>query len=377
MAKNTQTIDAIEWANKALGISEFKWDYANIPTNILDAAGTFNMLTLHQLRAMLPTQYKRDTAPYIIYRVRDSNHKNDDLFDTNALQYDSHQYNRPLFQVASNYNCIELANSWDNPFNGTYLSKIMIDSTQGPSASGGAGSGAILRNSIHRWGPLDERPLLDDIAVNNTTDLDSNNIEVNRQRDYSKDNIGGYINLLSEVPELANIAVNGKLHNNKKISKLVPIYNMHDETWIYNIRVGIQEGVRAQYYRARERCYDGYCIYNEYGPRIDQVYTSTCIIESASSANNSFTKAMLKAAYDGTYLAAVKRQSKELILTLIGGNAFNNPIKLIIEAMAEAHEKYGKYLHPKCKVLLPIYNENWGYICSIIENNANIFKREM
>lgn len=376
MANNMRNMVAYEWADAALDMPEYTWDYDKIPDGVLDAAGTFNMLSLHQLQAMLPSQPRRQLAPMITYRVRDKNHPNDDLFDTSALQYDCPPHCRTLFQVASNYNCLELGKPWGNPFNGTYLNGLMIDSTQGPSAAAGAGAGAIMRTSIHKWGPLDDRPALAPVDTTDVIDLNLARQSVRSPTDYSKTEMGGYINLLSDVPELANIAVNGKLYNNKKTSKILPSNSTMDDAWIYNIKVGIQEGVRAQYYRGPYRCHDGYCIYNKDGTRIDQVYTSTCIIDSSKSANDNFTKAMLKAAYDGTYLTAVAQQSRRLVLTFIGGHAFNNPMRLIIQAIVDAHEKYGQYLHSQCKIVLPIYDTNWGYISSLLDSNHDIFSRE-
>lgn len=368
---NIIKIEEHEWFTQAMNNTlESTWDYHTIPDDVLDAAGEFHPLTLSQLKTMLPSQPRRTDIPKIVYRVRDEHHQDDDLFDTSSLQFNSHPYKRAMFQVASNYNCLEAGAAWRNPFHPTYLSGLMSDTTQGPSAAGGAGAGAILRSSIHRYGPMEDRP-------NPLPPLDQPTQWVPHDYGADKTNSGGYIDLLSKVPELADMHTNGKLYNTyENVSELPRPGKLTDE-WLSNVQIGLHTGVRAQYHRGHEASRTGYVKYNKYGPRIDQVYTSTCIhINSSMPARPDLTDALLKAAYEGTYLAAAIQQNKQLVLTFIGGNEFANPKDKIVQAMVNAHQKYAKYLHPECTVLLPIYDRNWVNMASWLDSHPTVFSRE-
>ncbi len=96
--------------------------------------------------------------------------------------------------------------------------------------------------------------------------------------------------------------------------------------------------------------------YNPQGPRINQVFTSTCICENLRP--NSLSRTLLEAAYEGTYLCAVVTQAPLVVLTLIGGGVFNNNHELIIQAMVKAHDKYAPYLAKDCIIKLPIFMPN-------------------
>ena len=72
----------------------------------------------------------------------------------------------------------------------------------------------------------------------------------------------------------------------------------------------------------------------------------------------------VKAAYDGTYLAAIYAKSNKLVLTLVGGGVFNNNYGQIAKAISEAHEQYSKFLPKTCEIVLPIYDRNYEGILS-------------
>lgn len=366
------TVDEMEWFSHSMGGTiEPAWDYGTIPPEVMDAAGEFHPLTLHELRAMLPANYRRNDQPRIIYRVRDDKHRDDDLFDTSALQFNSDPNCRALFQVASNYDALELGSAWQNPFNPSYLTGLMSDTTQGPSAAGGAGAGAILRSSIHRFGPIEDRPKTLPSVDQPVTWV---------PHDYSEDEgtAGGYINMLSKVQELADAHTHGKLFNVKDVVADLPAVGNLTEDWAYNVQIGLHMGVRAQYHRGKYAQETGMVKYNKDGPRIDQVYTSTCIYSYGQKpAREDLTDALLKAAYDGTYMAAAVQQNRKLVLTFIGGNEFANPKPNIIQAMINAHIQYSRYLHPNCTVSLPIYDRNWGYLASLMDAYPTVFQREL
>jgi hypothetical protein len=51
-------------------------------------------------------------------------------------------------------------------------------------------------------------------------------------------------------------------------------------------------------------------------------------------------RSLLRAAYEGVYLAAILRKRKVLYLTLVGGGSFGNPIPLIVDEIQRAHDKW-------------------------------------
>jgi hypothetical protein len=130
--------------------------------------------------------------------------------------------------------------------------------------------------------------------------------------------------------------VNGKLSNLGKINT------------INDIKIGLHTNISANYDRSQK------CKFYPEGRIIDQVFTSTIQIHN-NKYNKDKVKLLLQAAYEGTYLAAIHRNTHKLVLTLIGAGAFNNPINIIIECLIDANILYAK--HSKLEeVILPIYD---------------------
>jgi hypothetical protein len=265
--------------------------------------GKFDEISIMELK-QLTQQFKiNDDIPKLNVHVRNG-YEHEEYFDTYALQFNAP--NNAMYQVASNFNCIEVASEYVNPFSGKYLTKLMSDSTQGPSASGGAGYGAILRLIMHKKNP---------------------------------------INLLSDTQLKP---VNGKLR----------YFDLKDHIDNDSIKIGLHTDVRATY----SRYWDNF-EYNPNGPIIDQVFTSTCIC--SNNKPNKLSEILLQSAYDGTYLAAIYRQTPKLVLTLIGGNMFMNSLQQIAGAIANSHKKYAQYMNPKCEVVIPLYTKSDFFLESL------------
>ncbi len=265
--------------------------------------GKFDEISIMELK-QLTQQFKiNDDIPKLNVHVRNG-YEHEEYFDTYALQFNAP--NNAMYQVASNFNCIEVASEYVNPFSGKYLTKLMSDSTQGPSASGGAGYGAILRLIMHKKNP---------------------------------------INLLSDTQLKP---VNGKLR----------YFDLKDHIDNDSIKIGLHTDVRATY----SRYWDNF-EYNPNGPIIDQVFTSTCIC--SNNKPNKLSEILLQSAYDGTYLAAIYRQTPKLVLTLIGGNMFMNSLQQIAGAIANSHKKYVQYMNPKCEVVIPLYTKSDFFLESL------------
>jgi hypothetical protein len=248
----------------------------------------------------------------VIFRTS-KNKDNEHLFDTSALEF--YSQDRTLFQVASNFNCQELGSPQRTVFSGNYLTRLMTDFTQGPSAAAGAMFGSFLRVAEHR----------------------------NEE-----------INLLDEV-HLTHY--NGKLYNNDKITKFVPDL----------IKIGLHTDVMANFCRT-----DYHFEYKPTAPIIDQVYTSTCIFENKLDKYHDLAETLLEKAYEGTYFAGIIRESPKIVLTLIGGGTFYNPMNIIVDKILRVHSLYSGFLPEDCEVVLPIYEPNRTDIEYLFKHKPNV-----
>jgi hypothetical protein len=309
--------------------------------------GTFEILSIGNLRASnpIPTNLSNSVnadfssdeknakkiAILTLYVRSPENLKGKSLdmhkwFDTSSLQIhlpelaDTHSKKPILYQVASNFNCQENGTVYTSLTSNHYLSNLMIDSTQGPSASAGAGLGAIERLRYHLNNPIN---LLSAFAKENAQDPNSF-IEVR----------------------------NGKITNwshDIDVSKLD----------VDNVKIGVHSGVSANFDRSNRKC----CYFYERGVPIYQVFVSTICIPDKKKivkTDRRLAAFLLKAAYDGTYLAARSLESRKLVLTFIGGGVFNNPFELIIEAIVNAHLGIDtEYLD---EVILPIFDPSVNHL---------------
>jgi len=298
------------WFYNLTGMEEMEWDFKmeSLPQNVVKDCGKFKQLSIHELEEKISGMKKRNMRKIKIY-IRDKFVKNDE-FDTSALQ--TYGPKRAMYLVASNFNCLECGSFYTNPYNGHHLEGLMTDCTQGPSASAGAGHGAILRLSINRHNPIN---LLDSLKI--------------------------------------------KLRNGKLECPEKPISVNYK-----NIKIGLHTDVKACYYRTNYKFK-----YRPNGPEIDQVFTSTLICRRNS---NSSVDSFLKAAYYGVYMAAAIRKSLKLVLTLIGGGSFANSRARIVKALMDAHNKYNIYLPDKCEVVLPIYDVNPSKLTNEFKKYENI-----
>jgi hypothetical protein len=271
--------------------------------------GAFQVLTVRQLATQLAPVLSASIPPpqawpVFTIHVRKPRLSDNSAFDTSSLQVNPH-LTRPLFQVASNFNAQENGSLGTDLFDGTYLTDLMTDKTQGPAASASAGAGAVVRWVAHRTRA---------------------------------------INLLENLPALE--VTNGKLTR---------IRSGYESADFLDVGIGLHTDVSACFERAERR----QCVVVLPAPTIDQVYTSTACMPllSKQSSAQQVAKSLLKSAYDGTYLAALSRRTATLVLTLIGGGCFRNDMQEIANALARAHYNYGRKGALNA-VLLPLYESH-------------------
>jgi hypothetical protein len=301
--ESKEPINIFNWFEFLNGFNEKLWDYTMESLNpvVQEGSGSFTEISIEKLKEKIRgSKFSHIHKLNVLMRGRKTE-KNEHMFDTSSLQFNA--LPNSLFQVASNFNCLELSSPHKNPFAGTYITQLMYDLTQGPSAAGGAVFGSILRLVKHKNDPID---------------------------------------LLSDTPFTPT---NGKLYNVK--NDMVSKFN------IDAIKIGLHTGVRASFNRASNKFE-----YSITGTKIDQVFTSTCIFSNPKDSNTKLAEILLEKAYEGVYLAGILRRSPRIYLTLIGGGSFDNPMSLIIRKMLEVHEKYSVFLPEDCEVILPIYESS-------------------
>lgn len=306
-------MDHRNWFEKLTGMREEDWDIRmdSLPKDVIKNAGEFKILSLMELYDMTNKSGMRKTSPKLKIYVRNS-FDNEQYFETSAIQMRSGK--KCMYQVASNFNCLEIASKHTDQFSGRHITELMTDSTQGPSASSGAPCGAMLRLAINREKPIN---LLEDTTLK---------------------------------PE------NGKLRCG----------DFEDFNSDF-IKVGLNTDTRAMFDRSGAEL-----IYNKKGPLIDQVYTSTCIC--ATLKPQKLTQKLLDAAYEATYLCAVHRRSKRLVLTLVGGGVFGNHPKQIAEAITKAHKMHGNILDKECVVELPLYSKYDKAVIKYLDTDYELIK---
>jgi hypothetical protein len=206
-----------------------------------------------------------------------------------------------LFQVASQFNCLESPGPFVTP-----VVHYLTDPTQGPRASISAFPGTLLRHYAAR-GPDGER--------------------------FVQSTDGPQIELLGDVcgPEVGR-ACNGYLMADGVPDPRAFVEAL--EARFDTIKVGLHDGVEVVLGSNWSGSVQG-------RPRIAQVFTSTVAAggyggEALGPHFEPACRHLLRAAYLGTLLGAVTTGKTKVVLTLIGGGVFGNPIAVIWEAIVWA-----------------------------------------
>ena len=335
-------IDSADWFSAITGLQEAEWLLCrgesivpapdgsgllvrNLKTGEVSAAGHFEMLSLEALQVALSADMAPPSPVDFEIHVREDR-QSIDRVDVAHLQAVASP--GALFQVASNFNCAEVASVYTDVASGVFVTKLAIDSTQGPAASASAGVSAITR--IH--GPF----------YDPDTPPETWGQTAARQ-----------LELLGHPAVAPHFPVrNGKLwfEGNEPMrmpSDLFP-----------KIRVGLHCGAVARFGKRR-----GLKMARPASPpTIDQVFVAALNMYAPQPhAHHLEPKArlLLRAAYEGTYLSAIRQGTETLVLTLVGGGSFANPMPWIIDAIAQAHRRWGG--HPASRlqrVILPLFPIN-------------------
>jgi hypothetical protein len=214
---------------------------------------------------------------------------------------------RPLFQVASQFNCLEAPGPTIMP-----VASYFSDPTQGPRASISAFPATLLR---HYAAPADDG----DRFVQETD--------------------ARQIDLLRDVfPPGQSPVRNGYLTGHGGLGAEAVAGALEDR--FECIRVGIHDDASV----VLGYDWDG-AVENPGTRRIGQVFTSTVAgggYGGETALGGSFERAsrqLLRAAYLGTLLAAVSLRCSPVVLTLIGGGVFGNSLELIWDSIVWAFDQ--------------------------------------
>lgn len=243
-----------------------------------------------------------------------------------------------MFQIASNFNGVEGVDETVTPNNPSFVTNYVNDPTQGPIASIGAGPAAIARVFVpfyatrqkkkpHEWQQTQTRQL----------------------------------DFLENLKDYYHVE-NGYIINNARLKPL-PSDPSDVDSLVGKARVLVHADVDVVFGRRRDDTLEVL----ERPVKISQVFCSSMnMAQGTSGYNNSKlpgaalkAKLLLRAAYLGTYFAAIDRGCSKLYLTLIGGGVFGNNPKDILDIIIDTHKKIAlnkKYNSCIKEVHLPLFS---------------------
>ena len=202
------------------------------------------------------------------------------------------EYKDALFQVASQFNLLEMVDPSYSPKDG--ITRYMYDRTQGPSCAMACAPGTLYRNYYSEVNTLDQ--------------------------------------VEGMFPEKYWIMKNGYLLSTEEdILEYNILIEKYREQIKENIKFGIQyntEVIGAGHNVSQIYCSALPVSYN----RIDRKYFEK------------FSRLVLEAAYEATFITAINNpKSNKVFLTLLGNGAFGNDKSWITESIVKNIKKYRKY----------------------------------
>lgn len=314
------TVPIATWMQFFLGVSEEDLIYERRDELFRDGAfvhattgqrwpaGTFERPSVRDLFGHVQTMpaigVKRDVPLNVV-----------DSVDIGVLQAQLSTEQRAMVQIASNFNCLEMGSTLGRPECGYLVEGYASDSTQGPAATFGVPAAALLRAHYPfydqarppmEWGQTSRRQ----------------------------------VELLEDVTQWFGENV----PNGKVILSGAEDPNVPPDHVASRIQVGVHSDAEVVFGRSRQ------CgvldLVPEPRPLIDQAIVASVPWRLTRDQGpqqkqlEDVTRSALRAAYHGTYLAAVARGRKLLLLTLVGSAAFMNPMDMVLEELAAAHMQW-------------------------------------
>jgi hypothetical protein len=302
-------------------------------------AGRFRCVSLHQLRQQLDIRRSSTGHQLKLFALTGPS----PITDIGALQGSAAP--NSLFQVASQFNCLESPGAYLVP-----VANYFSDPTQGPRASISAYPATLLR---HYSAPREGRQSLR----------------------YLQKDPQPQVNLLHRValPGVAAVR-NGYLTADAVKDPATFARLLHDH--FDEIEVGVHEGAQV----VLGANWDGPVV--GHGP-IAQVFTSTLAAGGYSRVDLSkgewmnILRQLQRAAYLGTLLAAASTGQRRVVLTLIGGGVFGNPLPLIWESIVWACQQVQPLLAGDLSVVVNGRNLAEGVAVNTLKSDVQKFGGEV
>ena len=278
--------------------------------------GNFDTHTLEELRNEVLINYLptcKSTIEHIII---------DDILQEHGLS----ENNGAMFQVASQFNCLEFVTPNEIPENG--ITKYQWDNTQGPACSIACAAATVYRNYL--------TPIIDKyykITYGQTIDKQINNLE-NVLKLLKSDYItviNGYTFSSEEKLKL----LNNKLKND---------FNLRDNI-IKNVKIGVHYNIGVTFDKLDRNLYpqNAFFIEHKRGQLISQAFCSAISVAYSNLSIDlwePFSILILQASYEATLWSAIINSrsggSNKVFLTMVGGGAYGNNRTWILDAIANA-----------------------------------------
>lgn len=301
--------------------------FVNESTNQAIPFGSFSTISLQTLKEhvakmkLTAPQQERDPVPL---QIRSG-------VDIASLQGRLSTDDNAMVQVASNFNCLENPSRRTRIDSGHLVDSAYRDRTQGPAAVFGALPSYLYRCHFYQGGQSLGHPVnllqyaqqyFGTPQVGKLT-LDGTQTELLNDNDVGTAAERVCLGMHQDCPVLFGRS-NGKLTYNDPVIKVV----QH-----------AADDLEVLHFPLVDQVFSASINLNDYGPEQEQNPPSTTAISNLN-------RSLLRAAYEGIYLAAILRKRRKLYLTLVGGGSFANPISLIVEELQRAHNQYAS--HPQC-----------------------------
>lgn len=246
-----------------------------------------------------------------------------------------------LFQVASQFNLLEMASPDITPEHGVEIYEN--DHTQGPACAIAAGAGTIYRNYFAN--------------VNGQTGQSTDNqidclADMGMALGKSGNNLwemrNGYV--MASFGGLTEVSRRLQRSSEKEIDELRLL-----------LRIGIQWNTQVTLNNAKHMVSQAYC------SALPVSYS-----HHPSSLWKEFAKLILEASYEATICAAILNSTKngnnKLFLTLLGGGAFGNETAWIVNGIQRA---LNIYKHADLEVAIVSYGRSKPYVQQIVDQIHN------
>ena len=246
--------------------------------------------------------------------------------DIGALQGNLKTSDFAMVQVASNFNCLENPRRGTPLNSGRFVDKAYLDCTQGPAAVFGTTSSHLYRCHFYGGGQ----------SLGHST-----------------------INLLEHTSHYFGVQ-NGKITLTGN-EALIETAEQIDDI-VRDVCIGLHVDCPVMFGRdSRNLIFTGPVEANfaEYEttrpwsfPLVDHVLSTSINLYDYTIRENknlddrcmdNMVRTLLRAAYEGIYLAAILRKRKKLYLTLIGGGSFGNLLPVVVDELQRAHRKWANH----------------------------------